>query len=54
MSSYDTMGSIHFDESASHRKFMQVVYQINNIACLLEQITDGSFLLNMLHHHLLS
>ena len=32
----------HFDENASHRNFMHVVYQVNNIACLLKRNGDGS------------
>ena len=43
MSSYDMMSGNHFDESALHQNFMKVVYQVNNIACLLEQNKDGSF-----------
>ena len=32
----------HFDENASYRNFMHVVYQVNNIACLLRRNEDGS------------
>ena len=30
-------------KNESHQNFLQVVYQVNNIACLFEQKEDGSF-----------
>ena len=32
----------NLDSKLTHQNFMQVVYQVNNIACLLEQKDDGS------------
>ena len=43
MSSHDIPNPYPAGESTSHQNFMKVVYQVNNIACLLEQNADGSF-----------
>jgi len=43
VSSYDAMNNSHFDKDDLHQNFMHVVYQVNNIACLLEQNEEGSF-----------
>ena len=43
MSDYDKTPIGKYDENEAHKHFMRVVYQVNNIACLLEQNDDGSF-----------
>ena len=42
MSNFDLSKKEKPDSKLSHQNFMQVVYQVNNIACLLEQKDDGS------------
>jgi hypothetical protein len=42
MTDHEITDATHSNENESHRNFLQVVYQVNNIACLFAQNDDGS------------